>query len=63
MVFPQPGDIMKFRKIDRDEYDRIRTEIDDGTFEYQYESVKFSPEEFFEDPETYNEQLVEVLYE
>jgi urea carboxylase len=63
MVFPQPGDIMKFRKIDRDEYDRIRTEIDDGTFEYQYEAVKFSPEEFFEDPETYNEELVEVLYE
>ncbi|WP_435156970.1 5-oxoprolinase subunit B family protein [Haladaptatus sp. DFWS20] len=63
MVFPQPGDVMKFRKIDRGEYDRIRTRIEDGTFEYRYEEFTFSPESFFEDPETYNEELVEVLYE
>ncbi|WP_266081025.1 5-oxoprolinase subunit B family protein [Haladaptatus caseinilyticus] len=63
MVFPQPGDIMNFRKIDRGEYDDIRADIEDGTFQYQYEEITFSPEEFFEDPESYNRKLMEVLDE
>ncbi|WP_227357592.1 5-oxoprolinase subunit B family protein [Haladaptatus salinisoli] len=62
MVFPQPGDIMKFRKIDRGEYDDIRAEIEDETFQYRYEEITFSPEAFFEDPEAYNAELIEVLY-
>jgi urea carboxylase len=61
LVFLNPGDILNFRKIDRQEYDEIREEIEDGTFEYTYEHVEFSPEEFFEDPHGYNEELLEVL--
>ncbi|XVH33631.1 5-oxoprolinase subunit B family protein (plasmid) [Haloferacaceae archaeon DSL9] len=63
MVFPNPGDILKFRRIDEAEYDEIREAIEAGTYEYTIERVDFSPEEFFADPETYNEHLVEVLYE
>ncbi|KAB1185440.1 MULTISPECIES: allophanate hydrolase subunit 1 [Haloferax] len=61
MVFPKPGDILNFRRIDREEYDAIREEIEDGTYEYTIEAVEFSPEEFFENPHEYNAQLVEVL--
>ncbi|WP_416841441.1 5-oxoprolinase subunit B family protein [Haloferax sp. DFSO52] len=61
MVFPNPGDILNFRRIDRTEYDAIREEIEDGTYKYTIEAVEFSPEEFFENPHEYNAQLVEVL--
>jgi urea carboxylase len=61
MVFPTPGDILNFRRIDRDEYDAIREEVEAGTYEYTIENVEFSPEEFFENPHEYNDRLVEVL--
>ncbi|WP_129114695.1 5-oxoprolinase subunit B family protein [Halegenticoccus tardaugens] len=62
MVFPEPGDILKFRRIDREEYDAIREEIEAGTYEYRTSEVAFSPEAFFEDPAGYNERLTEALY-
>lgn len=61
MVLPNPGDILKFRQIDRDEYDHIREEIEDGTYEYEYGHIEFAPEEFFENPKQYNQQLLEVI--
>ena len=62
MVLPNPGDILNFRQIDREEYDAIREEVEDGSYRYTMEEVAFSPEEFFADPDGYNERLVEVLY-
>ena len=62
MVFPQPGDILNFRQINREEYDAIREEVKDGSYEYPIETVDFAPEEFFDDPDGYNERLVERLY-
>ena len=61
IVFPNPGDIFNFRRIDREEYDRVRDEVEAGTFEHTYEFVDFVPEEFFADPHGYNERLVEVI--
>lgn len=61
MVFPNPGDILNYRRIDREEYDAIREEVEAGTYEYNYGRVNFSPDEFFESPFEYNNQLVEVL--
>ncbi|WP_142861058.1 5-oxoprolinase subunit B family protein [Salinigranum halophilum] len=62
MVLPNPGDILNFRQIDREEYDAIREGVEDGSYRYTMEEVAFSPEEFFADPDGYNERLVEVLY-
>jgi len=62
MVFPQPGDILNFRQIDREEYDAIRDDVENGTYEYPIEAVDFAPEDFFEAPREYNERLVEGLY-
>lgn len=61
MVLPDPGDILNFQKIDREEYDTIREEIENGTYQYNYDRVEFEPREFFEDPHGYNESLLEVL--
>ncbi|WP_255191808.1 5-oxoprolinase subunit B family protein [Natronobeatus ordinarius] len=61
MVLPNPGDILNFRQIDREEYDAIREEIEAGTYRYTRETVEFEPEEFFADPHGYNERLVEVV--
>jgi len=61
MVLPNPGDILNFRQIDRDEYDAIRSEVEDGTYQYNYDRVEFETQAFFDDPHGYNEQLLEVL--
>ena len=61
MVLPNPGDIVSFRRIDRDEYDAIREEIDADEYEYNVKTFDFEPEEFFERPESYTEQITEVL--
>jgi urea carboxylase len=62
MVFPNPGDILNFRRIDREEYDDIREQVEADNYEYTIEEVEFSPEEFFEAPHEYNAELKEVLY-
>lgn len=61
IVLPNPGDILNYRRIDRDEYDAIREEVEAGTYEYNVGTIDFRPEEFFEDPEGYNERIQEVL--
>lgn len=61
MVFPNPGDILSYRRIDREEYDAIREEIEAGTYELSYGSVTFSTDEFFESPSEYNERLTEAI--
>ncbi|RJT07831.1 allophanate hydrolase subunit 1 [Halococcus sp. IIIV-5B] len=61
MVLPNPGDIVRYRRINREEYDEIRTAIEDGTYEFEMADVTFSPEEFFEAPADYNARLVEEL--
>jgi urea carboxylase len=62
MVFPNPGDILNFRRIDREEYDDIRERVEANGYEYTIEDVEFSPEEFFDAPHEYNAELKEVLY-
>lgn len=61
IVFFDPGDIINYRPIDRQEYDSVRKEIEEGSFEYTFGRVEFSPDEFFADPRGYNRELVEVL--
>lgn len=61
MVLPNPGDILQFTQIDRDEYDAIRAEVEDGTYRYNMGSIDFRPEEFFDHPQEYNAEIKEVL--
>jgi urea carboxylase len=61
MVLPNPGDILNYRRIDREEYDAIREAVEDGTYEYTIEAIEFIPDEFFEAPYEYNEELMEAV--
>lgn len=61
MVLPNPGDLLNFRQIDRDEYDAIREEIESGTYRYTKDTIEFQPDEFFKNPTRYNKRIVEVI--
>jgi urea carboxylase len=61
MVFFKPGDIVKFRPINEAEYDRIRGEVDAGTYRYRQAPVEFVLEDFLVDPAAYNTRISEAL--
>jgi urea carboxylase len=63
IVFPKPGDIFNFRGIDREEFDSIRSEVEDGTFEYRKKEFLFHPDRALEDPHAYNQEILEGLYD
>lgn len=62
IVFPRPGDIWRYRSIDRAEFDATRAEVEAGTFRYRTREVEFSPSAFLRDPQAVNDSLLEVLY-
>ncbi|AOJ08226.1 5-oxoprolinase subunit B family protein [Burkholderia mayonis] len=61
MVFFRPGDIVKFKPIDRAAYDAAIAEVEAGTFTLRVKPVKFALDAFLRDPDAYNRSLVEVL--
>lgn len=62
MFFFRPGDIVKFRSIDGDEYARILAEVEAGTYRVRQAPVTFDLGEYEKDPDAYNARLLEVLY-
>ena len=56
------GDILKFRPIDRAEYDAIREQVEAKTYRYRMIDVEFEPADFFADPDAYNAALLARLY-
>ncbi len=62
MVFFRPGDIIKFKSINRTQYDAALAKVQDGTFDLRIRPVKFALQDFLKNPTTYNHQLTETLY-
>ncbi len=62
MVFFRPGDIVKWKSITREEYDRDVKAVEAGTFDLTVRPVTFSLKAFHADPGGYSRQLVEVLH-
>ncbi|GAB3278126.1 5-oxoprolinase subunit B family protein [Parasphingorhabdus pacifica] len=62
IAFPKPSDILRYRAIDRAEYDRTRADVEAGTFRYRIREVEFVPSAFLADPDGFNRELLEVLY-
>lgn len=62
IVFPRAGDILRYRAIDRGEFDTIRTQVEAGEFRYRQREVEFSPAAFLRDPQSVNDSMLEVLY-
>ncbi len=61
MVFFNPGDIVKFKPIDRETYDNTVADVEAGNFEPVIKPVTFSLDDFNKDIDAYNQQLLEVL--
>ena len=63
VVFARPGDIFKYRPIDRDEFDAVRSQVEDKSFRYRLiDDFEFEPSAFFDDPHKYNERMLSKLY-
>lgn len=62
MVFFRPGDIVKFKPVDRDGYDQVVEEVDKGHFTPPIREVKFDLREFQGDIDAYNAKLEGVLH-
>lgn len=62
MVFFKPGDIVKFKPIDRAAYDAAVAEVEAGTFEPRVRDFTFSLEDFHRDIDGYNAKIGEVLH-
>lgn len=60
-TFPRPGDIFRYRAIERAEYDAIRATVEDGSFRYRIREVEFSPTDWFADPDATTHKLEGVL--
>ncbi|MFE3179103.1 allophanate hydrolase subunit 1 [Amycolatopsis sp. NPDC059090] len=61
MVFFRPGDIVRFKPIDRDAYDDCVKEVEAGTFRIRSRPVDFGLREYLDDPDGFTAGLMEVL--
>jgi len=62
MIFFRPGDIVRFKPVDRDGYDQAVRDVDSGRFSPVIRPVSFDLRAFSQNPATYNEGLEGVLY-
>lgn len=60
-VLFEPGDIVKFKPVDEEEYNRIRAEVDAGTYVYRKVPFAFDPSKALSDPASYNKTILEAL--
>ena len=61
MVFFKPGDIVKWKPIDRAEYDAVLAAVEDGTYEPRIAEVEFDLDEFNADMRGTNAKMLEAL--
>lgn len=62
MVFFNPGDIVKWKPIDRDEYDATLAAVENNSYEPTISQVEFDLNQFNADIDGYNARLLEVLH-
>ena len=62
MVFFRPGDIVKFKPVDRNGYDQAVEDVDKGRFSPPIREVKFDLTEFSKDIDGYNAKLEDILH-
>jgi hypothetical protein len=61
MVFFKPGDIIKFRQIDREEYDAILAKVNENAWTPKMATVEFDLAAFNADMDGTNAKLMEAL--
>lgn len=63
IVFCRAGDIVKFKPISREEFDRDLAAVEKNQFDLRVRPVRFDLREFEADMDAYNSKLIEVLYD
>ncbi len=58
-ILADAGDRWKFRPIDMDEYNTIRTQVEAGTYRYRIIEQRFRPSEYLNSPDRYLQCLQE----
>ncbi len=61
MVFFRPGDIVKWKPIDKDEYEATVADVEAGKFEPRIKNVTFDLDAFNQDIDGTNAKLLEAL--
>jgi len=61
IVFPQQGDIFRYRSISQAEYEAVRRQVEDGTFVYHKKEITFTPGEVLSDLEGFAESVLRRL--
>ena len=62
MIFFKPGDIVKFKPVDRDGYDAAIELVNAGRFEPTMRPVTFSLDEFHASPAATNKKILGALH-
>jgi urea carboxylase len=62
MVFFNPGDIVKFKPVGRDEYDQDVADVEAGRYAPLIREFTFSLDAFNKDIDGYNAKIGEVLH-
>ena len=61
IVFFKPGDIVKWKPINREEYDHFVSQVNENTFKPKIHEVVFDLDEFNAHMDSYNNKLMEKL--
>ena len=62
MTFFRPGDIVRFKPVDRDGYDQAVRDVEGGRFDPAIRPVRFHLRAYAADPTAYNRSLEGVLH-
>lgn len=62
ITFPRQGDLFRFRSISMEEFNSIRKEVEEGTFQYKTKDITFSPKDVLENPEAFSADVLRRLY-
>jgi urea carboxylase len=62
MILFKPGDVVKFKPVDRDGYDEAIERVNAGRFELAMRPVSFSLDEFHASPATTNKKILGALH-
>ena len=61
MVFFKPGDMVKWKPINREEYDKTMAEVEAGTYVPRIRDIEFSLDDFNKDIDGTNAKILEAL--
>jgi urea carboxylase len=62
MVYFRQGDILRFRDVSMEEYEKIRADVEAGKFQYHTRELSFTPREVIRNPEEFAGKVMRRLY-